>query len=88
MIQKGIIHNFVYNEKSTQAQFLLVSHNPLLMDKNLFAKEQIYFVEKDHQSQQSIVYSLKDFDNITYNNHSWLNIYMSGRIGAVPEVFD
>ncbi len=82
-IQIGIINSFI-NSKNT-SQFLLVTHNPYLMNKKLFSKEQILFIEKDFTSEISELYSLDDFD-ITYNNHNWTNLYLDGRFGAVPEV--
>lgn len=87
-IQEGIINNFLYPESSSKTQFLLITHNPLLLNPTFFAKEQIYFVEKDREKQNSYIFSLKDFDNITYNNHSWINLYLSGRFGGIPEVFN
>ncbi len=87
-IQEGIINNFLYPESPSKTQFLLITHNPLLLNPNFFAKEQIYFVEKDREKQSSYIYSLKDFENISYNNHSWINLYLSGRFGGIPEVFD
>jgi hypothetical protein len=86
-LQEGIIRNFVEPETPTKTQFLLITHNPLLLNKTFFSKEQIYFVEKDRVKQNSQIFSLKDFNGISYNNHNWSNLYLSGRIGAVPEVF-
>ncbi|MGE7092620.1 AAA family ATPase [Lysinibacillus sp. NPDC048646] len=87
-IQEGIINSFIYPNIPNKTQFLLITHNPLLLNKDFFSKEQIYFVEKDRDSQSSYIFSLKDFGNVSYNNHNWVNLYLSGRIGAVPEVFD
>jgi uncharacterized protein len=87
-IQEGIIKNFIYPESLSKTQFLLITHNPLLLNKNFFSKEQVYFIEKDRINQNSSIFSLKDFNNISYNNHNWANLYLEGRIGAVPEVFD
>lgn len=82
-IQVGIINNFINQEG--QSQFLLVSHNPYLLDKDLFAKEQIIFLDKDLKTETSELYNLSDFE-VTYNNHSWPKLYLEGRFGAVPEV--
>jgi AAA15 family ATPase/GTPase len=87
-IQEGIIKDFIYPETPSKAQFLLITHNPLLLNSRFFSKEQIYFVEKERSNQNSHIFSLKDFNTISYNNHNWANLYLSGRIGAVPEVFD
>lgn len=82
-IQEGIINNFINQEG--KAQFIIVSHNPLLLNKELFAKEQINFTEKNRKKESTELYLLSDFD-VSYNNHSWINLYYEGRFGAVPEV--
>ncbi|RDU37289.1 hypothetical protein DRW41_05400 [Neobacillus piezotolerans] len=87
-IQEGIIKNFIYPESQSKTQFLLITHNPLLLNNRFFSKEQVYFVEKNRANQSSEIFSLKDFNNISYNNHNWVNLYLTGRLGAVPEVFD
>lgn len=87
-IQKGIINKFInnYYENGKKSQFLIVSHNPLLLNPQYFAKEQVLFVEKERDTQESIIYPLSDFKEITYNNHNWANMYLEGRLGAIPEV--
>lgn len=82
-IQESIINNFINQEN--EAQFLIVSHNPLLMNKELFSKEQIMFVEKERETEQTNLFNLSDFD-VSYNNHNWINLYYNGRFGGVPEV--
>lgn len=82
-IQEGIINNFI--NQDGHAQFLIVSHNPLLMSKELFSKEQILLLEKDRDKEFTKSYQLSDF-NVSYNNHNWINLYCNGRFGAVPEV--
>ncbi|WP_157821477.1 AAA family ATPase [Macrococcoides caseolyticum] len=82
-IQEGIINNFI--NQYGNAQFLLTTHNPLLLNKELFAKEQIIFVEKRRDFESTNIYSLSDF-NVSYNNHNWFNLYTDGRFGSVPEV--
>lgn len=87
-LQEGIIKNFIYQESQSKTQFLLITHNPLLLDNSFFSKEQVYFVDKDRFNQNSQIFSLKEFNNVSYNNHNWLHLYLDGRLGAVPEVFD
>ncbi|WP_322906273.1 ATP-binding protein [Paenibacillus campi] len=85
-LQEGIINNFLNEGMQQRAQFLLVTHNPFLLNPDFFAKEQIYFVDKDRETESTIVFSLKEFEGITYNNHNWSQLYMKGKFGAVPEV--
>ncbi|MFD1887236.1 AAA family ATPase [Paenibacillus wenxiniae] len=85
-LQEGIINNFLNEGKENRAQFLLVTHNPYLLNPDFFAKEQIYFVDKDREAESTLVFSLKEFKEITYNNHNWSQLYIKGKLGAVPEV--
>lgn len=83
-IQEGIVNNFI--NQNGKAQFLIVSHNSLLLNKELFAKEQIIFTEKNRRKESTKIKYLSDFEDITYNNHNWVNLYYDGRFGATPEV--
>ncbi|MBC1936698.1 ATP-binding protein [Listeria grandensis] len=86
-IQEGLLNKFVHQDNDKKAQFIIATHNPLLLNPDRFAKEQVIFVQKDRDTQASDVFSLADFKEITYNNHNWMNLYLDGRFGAVPEVF-
>lgn len=86
-IQEGLLNKFLNQEKAKKAQFIVSTHNPLLLNREMFAKEQIIFVQKNRDTQASEVYQLSEFKDITYNNHSWTNAYLDGRFGAIPEVF-
>jgi len=87
-LQEGIIKTLIYPEiNESKTQFLIITHNPLLLTPNYFAKEQVYFVEKERFTEMSKIDSLKNFENVTYNNHNWSSLYLDGRLGAVPEVF-
>lgn len=86
-IQEGLLNKFIHQENDKKAQFLIASHNPLLLNPDRFAKEQVIFIQKDRETQASEVFSLSEFHEITYDNHNWTNLYLDGRFGAVPEVF-
>ncbi|PTQ85928.1 putative AbiEii toxin of type IV toxin-antitoxin system [Trichococcus patagoniensis] len=86
-IQEGILKKFLKQEDAGRAQFLVASHNPLLLSSEFFAKEQICLIEKDRSSQSSFITYLNDFKDISYNNHNWTNLYLEGRFGGLPEVF-
>ncbi|WP_430535083.1 ATP-binding protein [Listeria rocourtiae] len=86
-IQEGLLNKFIHQENEQQAQFIIASHNPLLLNPDRFAKEQVIFIQKDRETQASEVFSLSEFKEITYENHNWITLYLDGRFGAVPEVF-
>ncbi|MBC1501075.1 ATP-binding protein [Listeria weihenstephanensis] len=86
-IQEGLLNKFIHQENERKAQFIIATHNPLLLNPDRFAKEQVIFIQKDRETQASEVFSLSEFHEITYDNHNWTNLYLDGRFGAVPEVF-
>ncbi|MGR5963359.1 AAA family ATPase [Bacillus paranthracis] len=85
-IQRYILDLFLNQEEGKTAQIITTTHSLEFLDPNRFAKEQIWFVEKDRTTQESLLYRLSDFKEITYNNHNWKNLYLQGRLGAVPKV--
>lgn len=86
-IQEAILGKFKSENDNNFAQFIIATQNPLLLNPRDWAKEQINFVEKSRKKQESKMHSLSDFEGITYNNHNWINLYLEGRFGAIPEVF-
>ena len=58
-----------------------------MLSPELFAKEQIVFVEKDRESHSSDIYKLSEYSGVTYDKHNWEKMYLEGRFGAIPEVY-
>lgn len=85
LVQQYVL-NFFLEQKETTAQLIFTTHNSRFMSEVSLAKEQIWFVEKDRETLASELYSLADFADMTTNNHNWENMYMEGRLGAIPKV--
>jgi AAA15 family ATPase/GTPase len=74
---------FLANTKESQLIFTTHSRE-LLMEKDLFRYETIYFTEKRANGSTDL-FSLKDFDSKTIRKeNSIFNIYKSGKLGAIP----
>jgi AAA15 family ATPase/GTPase len=74
---------FLANAKESQLIFTTHSRE-LLMEKDLFRYETIYFTEKKENGSTDL-FSLKDFDSKTIRKeNSIFNIYKSGKLGAIP----
>jgi len=75
----ALFHNQNINKKS--AQLIFSTHDTSLLDKNIFRRDQIWFVEKDSENASKL-YPLTDFevrkDDIFSKN------YLRGRYGAIP----
>jgi AAA15 family ATPase/GTPase len=72
------------------AQLIFNTHNPIYLNKNIFRRDQILFVEKNRETYESELYSLADFK--TYGekgvreDERFMKNYLSGKYGAVPFV--
>jgi len=75
------IENQNQNDKLHNSQLIATTHQVTLLDiKELFRKDEIWFIEKD-QHGQSIAYSLA---NTHVENLDLVKGYINGRFGAIP----
>ena len=78
----GLFRNESINKKG--AQLIVTTHDTSLLSFNIFRRDQIYLVQKDKKTAESIIYSLED-----YSVRKGENIekgYLLGRYGAVPDI--
>lgn len=67
------------------AQLIFTTHDTALLDKDVFRRDQIWFVEKN-SNQESKLYPLTDFS--PRKNEALEKGYLIGRYGAVPYLED
>jgi hypothetical protein len=67
--------------KQSRSQLLFTTHNPLLLDRTLLRRDQIWFADKN-QEGESFLYPLTDYKPRA--DESLVRGYLSGRYGAVP----
>lgn len=85
LLMQAIIELFSSKENINNAQLIISTHDINLMDKrNLFRKDQIWFVEKSITGESN-VYSLSDFIDTPRKELSSKN-YLKGKFGAIPNV--
>jgi predicted ATPase len=75
-----LFNNKKYNPKN--AQIIFSSHEPHLMDKDVFRSDQIWFAEKDEKGATDI-FSAQDFEGVR-EDISFEKWYLSGKFGAIP----
>lgn len=75
----SLFHSSEHNTKG--AQLIFSTHDTSLLDMNVFRRDQIWFVEKDHD-QATKIYPLSDFS--PRKNEALEKGYLSGRYGALP----
>lgn len=74
-----------YIQINSKSQLIFSTHDTNLMDKNLFRRDQIWFVEKDNYGS-STIYSLVEYK--VRNDASFQKNYINGRYGAIPILGD
>ena len=67
-----------------QSQLIFTTHETTFLDKDLFRKDQIWFVEKDDYGASEL-FSVQDFDEVRENTpfEKW---YLAGKFGGLPEI--
>jgi hypothetical protein len=66
-----------------RAQLIFTTHDTNLLNRSLFRRDQIWFVEKDSFGA-SHLYSLVEFKPRTRNDESFERNYLRGKYGAIP----
>jgi uncharacterized protein len=72
------------NINKANAQIVFSTHEPLLMDKEMFRSDQIWFTEKNKFGETEL-YSAQDFEGVREDIpfDKW---YMAGKFGALPNI--
>lgn len=70
------------NQNKNNAQLIFTTHNTILLDMNLFRRDQIWFTEKNPDVGSTNLYSLVEFNPRKKENIQ--KGYLAGRFGAEP----
>lgn len=81
LLLKEMIY-YLHNQTS-KAQLIFTAHNPFLLQKSIFHKDQVYFVKKNEDSLSTELYSLADFEDLK-DDEDWVKEYIYGGFGAIP----
>jgi AAA15 family ATPase/GTPase len=81
----------MFNSKETNAQLIFATHDTNLLNKNIFRRDQIWFVEKDIYGATDL-YSLVEYKTEesakVRNDASFEKDYILGKYGAIPFIGD
>lgn len=84
----NVFHNDDINVK--QAQLIFNTHNPIFLNSNIFRRDEIKFVEREEDTNQSILYALSDFgttgDKGVRQHENYMKNYFVGRYGAINDI--
>jgi len=76
------VETFLKLSQSKRTQLIITTHESSLMDLKILRRDEIWFVERDHQLNESTLYSLEQYK--VHNTKKVVNDYLLGRYGAVP----
>lgn len=84
----NVFHNDDINVK--HAQLIFNTHNPIFLNSNIFRRDEIKFVEREEETNNSILYALSDFgttgDKGVRQHEDYLKNYFVGRYGAIKDI--
>ena len=84
----NVFHNDDINKK--HAQLIFNTHNPIFLNSNIFRRDEIKFVERDEETNQSVLYALSDFgttgDKGVRKHEDYMKNYFVGRYGAIKDI--
>ena len=84
----GAFHNDEINKKG--AQLIFNTHNPIFLNKNIFRRDEIKFVDRDDDTGISHHYSLSDFGtsgpNGVRNTEDYMKNYFINRYGSIRNI--
>lgn len=83
----NIFHNDELNTKN--AQLIFNTHNPIFLNRSVFRRDEIKFVERDEKNS-SIIYSLADFGtsgkNSVRKTEDYMKNYFMNKYGAIKDI--
>jgi len=69
---------------NTRTQLLFTTHDLLLMDQQLFRRDEMWITERNHDGISSLV-SFSDFKDVRYDKDIRKS-YLQGRLGGIPRI--
>lgn len=76
------VETFLEYRKDLMTQLIITTHESNLMDLNVLRRDEIWFVEREPELNESKLYSLEKFK--VHNTKKVAKDYLIGRYGAVP----
>lgn len=82
LLSKYIID--LYHHNDSNSQMIITCHDTNLLTKELFRRDQVWFIEKN-SNHESELYSLLEYkEHYTRKDGSYSKDYLSGKYGAIP----
>ena len=85
LIRQLLESYLAHSSTESRAQILFTTHNVLLMDQQLFRRDEMWIAERESTGSSNL-YSLSDYKDIRYDKDIRKS-YLQGRLGGVPRIF-
>ncbi len=69
----------------TRTQLLFTTHDALLMDQQLFRRDELWVTERENRTGHSMLYSFSEFKDVRYDKDIRKS-YLTGRLGGIPRI--
>jgi len=84
----NVFHNDEVNVNN--AQLIFNTHNPIFLNSNIFRRDEIKFVERDDDNNNSVLYSLSDFGTTgekgVRKHEDYMKNYFISQYGAIKDI--
>jgi AAA15 family ATPase/GTPase len=84
----NIFHNDDINRNN--AQLIFNTHNPIFLNSNIFRRDEIKFVERSDDKNDSVLYSLSDFgtsgEKGVRKHEDYMKNYFISQYGAIKDI--
>jgi len=70
--------------ESNRAQLVFTTHNVMLMDQDIFRRDEIWVAERQNQGQSKL-YSFAEFKEVRSDTQIRKS-YLQGRMGGIPKI--
>ncbi len=84
----NVFHNDEVNVHN--AQLIFNTHNPIFLNSNIFRRDEIKFVERDDDNNNSVLYSLSDFgttgEKSVRKHDDYMKNYFISQYGAIKDI--
>ena len=85
LLLEYLIKAFYNNNKESCSQLIATTHNPLLINGDLFEKDEVKFIDKD-KNLNSHIRALNEYK--ISNDLNVMKVYLNNRFGALPDLVE
>jgi AAA15 family ATPase/GTPase len=85
LLTRRLIESYLAScSPNSRAQMLITTHDVLLMDQNLFRRDEMWVVERDDTSGSRLI-AFSDYKDVRYDKDIRKS-YLQGRLGGIPKL--